>query len=221
MIHKAIAGVIAACVLVMSAGCNVTGLLGSPTAHEKKVPAEYKLGGTTSRVMVFVDEARGGSVPVELRSQVDAALRNSLIKKVRIRKENLIDSVDYAPSRLAPYARLSPAQIGSNLGADLVVYVRIESHDIQQLHSAGYFSASIVTGSVLVDVASGDVVWPAGKDVKIAKIRLELETKGREATIDRLAQETAHCVTRYFYDCPGDQFRSGSEQREYEDMYWH
>jgi hypothetical protein len=198
----------------------VAGFLASPTSREKKVPAEYSLQGTKSRVMVFVDEARAGSVPFDLRSRLDATVRAHLIRKVRIKEENVVGPVDYAPSRLAAYAGLSPAEIGRQAGADLVVYVRVESHEINQMHAAGYFSASLVTRSVLLDAASGEVLWPKGEEVKVARIRLELETGGRDATLNRLAAATAHCVTRYFYDCPGDQFRSGDEQKEYDKVYW-
>ncbi len=218
--YNVIGAVLAGCILVVSAGCNVGGFLASPTSHEKKVPAEYNLRGAQKKVLVYVDEARQGSTPADVRAAIDAAVRRLLMTKVRIKEQYVAEAIDYAPARMAAYSQLSPVQIGREAGADLVLYVRVESHDMHQLHSAGYFSASVITRSVLLDTASGEVVWPKGEDVKLARIRFELETKGREAAIERLARATAHCVTRHFYDCPGDEFRSGDEQKEYDKIYW-
>jgi hypothetical protein len=215
-----VAGVLAACTLAFAAGCNVIGFFGSPTSHEKAVAAEYPLRGTQSRIAVYVDEARSGSIPVELRRRLDTAVRTFLVRKVRVKEEYLVAPIEYTPGRLAEYSRMSPAEVGRRAGADLVLYVRIESYDLMQMHSEGYFNGEIVTRSVLMDAASHEVVWPSGNDVKLARIRFELETGGREAALDRLAGAAAHCVTRYFYDCPADQFRAGDEQKEYDQMHW-
>ncbi len=201
---------------VWSGGCNVL----SPTAHEKKVPAEYKLYRTKSRILVFVDQARSSSVGFHVRDALDATVTAYLVDKVRIDKNNIIAHVGYAPSRVQAYAGLSPAQIGQKAGADLVLYIRIDKYELEQMDRRGYFSGRLVTRSVLVDVDSAKVLWPASQEARLNRIKVELETGGREAALNRLMSGSAHCITRYFYNCPGPRFRWGDEQKEFEFDNW-
>ena len=200
---------------VWSGGCNVVGWIGTPTPHEKKVPAEYELYRTESRILVFVDQARSSSVGFHVRGALDAAVIGYLANMVRIDTNNIIAPVGYTPSRVQAYAGLSPAQIGQKAGADLVLYIRIDKYELEQMDSQGFFSGRLVTRSVLVDVDSAKILWPASKEARLNRIKVELETHGREAISNRLMSGAAHCITRYFYDCPGDRFRWGDEQKRY------
>ncbi len=206
--------------VVWSGGCNVVGFMGSPTAHEKKVPAEYKLRGTESRVLVFVDQARSSTVGFQVRGALDEAVAGYLVNKVRVDENDIIASSGYTSSGLDAYSGLSPAQIGKKVGADLVLYIRIDKYGLNEMDRRGYYDGALITRSVLVDVDSAKVVWPASKEARLIRIKVELETGGREDASDRLMLGTAHCITRYFYDCPGDQFRRGDEQKEFDFEKW-
>ena len=210
----------AAALVVWVGGCNIVGLMGSPTAYEKKVPAEYKLHRTESRILVFVDQARSSSVGFRVRGTLDAAVIGYLVNKVRVDKNNIIVPVVYTPSRVQAYAGLSPAQIGQKAGADLVLYIRIDKYELEQIDKRGYFTGSIATRSVLVDVDSEKVLWPASQKARLNRIKVELETGGREAALNRLMLGSAHCITRYFYDCLGPRFKWGDEQKEFEFDNW-
>jgi len=210
----------AAVTLVWVGGCNVVGFLGSPTAHEKKVPAEYDLRKTKSKILVFVDQPQGGGVGFHARTALDTAVAGYLARKARIDPENILASVDYAPSRVQAWAGLSPAQIGRKAGADIVLYIRIDRYELEQMHKRGYFNGYMATRSVLVDVASAKVLWPVSQPARLVRIKVELETGGRGAVVDRIMSGMAHCITRYFYDCPGPQFRWGDEQKEFEFDNW-
>jgi len=205
---------------VWSGGCNVIGFIAAPTPHEKKVPAEFELYRTESRILVFIDQARSSGGGFQVRGSLDAAVIDSLTNKVRIDTNNIIAPVDYTPSRVQAYAGLSPAQIGKKAGADLVLYIRIDKYELDQMDRRGYFAGSIATRSVLVDVGSAKILWPASQEARLNKIKVELDTHGRDAISNRLMSGSAHCITRYFYDCPGDQFRWGDEQKKYEFDAW-
>ncbi len=205
---------------VWSGGCNVVGFMGSQTAHEKKVPSEYKLRSTRSNILVFVDEARGSSVGFHVRSAMDKAVAAYLVKKVRVDENNIVTPAGYTSSRLDAYAGLSPAQIGQKAGADFVLYIRIDKYELNEMDRRGFYDGAMITRSVLVDVDSAKVVWPASKEARLIRIKVELETHGGEAASNRLMSGTAHCITRYFYDCPGDRFRWGDEQKKFEFDSW-
>ncbi len=202
--------------VVLSGGCNVVGFMGSPTSHERKVPAEYKLQRTRSMILVFVDEARSSSVGFHVRGMLDKAVAAYLVKKVRIENNNIVTPADYTSSSIAAYAGLSPAQIGQKAGADLVLYVRIDKYELNEMDRRGYYDGAMITRSVIVDVDSAKVLWPASKEARLNRIKVELETGGREAALSRLMLGTAHCITRYFYDCRRNRFRWGDERKELE-----
>ena len=205
---------------VWSGGCNVIGFIAAPTAHEKKVPAEYDLYRTESRILVFVDQTRSSGSGFQIRSALDATVSAYLTNKVRIDKSNIIATVGYTPSLVQAYAGLSPAQIGRKAGADLVLYIRIDKYDLEQMDSRGFFSGDIATRSVLVDVDSAKIIWPASQAARLNRIKVELETSGRDAISNRLMSGAAHCITRYFYNCPGPKFRWGDEQKKHELDVW-
>ena len=205
---------------VWSGGCNVIGFIAAPSPHDKKTPAEYDLYRTESRILVFVDQARSSGVGFQVRSALDAAVSTYLSNKVRIDKSNIIATVGYTPSLVQAYAGLSPAQIGRKAGADLVLYIRIDKYDLEQMDSRGFFSGSIATRSVLVDVDSAKIIWPASQAARLNRIKVDLEVRGRDAILNRLMSGNAHCITRYFYDCPSPKFRLGDEQKIHELDAW-
>ncbi|MCD6394271.1 MAG: hypothetical protein J7M40_12285, partial [Planctomycetes bacterium] len=166
---------------VWSGGCNVIGFIAAPTPHEKKVPAEFELYRTESRILVFIDQARSSGGGFQVRGALDAAVIGYLTNKVRVDTNNIVASVGYTPSRVQAYAGLSPAQIGRKAGADLVLYIRIDKYELEQMDSRGYFAGSIATRSVLVDVGSAKILWPASQEARLNKIKVELEIHGRDA----------------------------------------
>lgn len=78
-------------VCVLSGACQMVGLMGSKSYHEQKIPAELVLkehakGG----VLVFVEEARGMSGELDLRSGLSEMVSTFLVKKARINSEYLV-----------------------------------------------------------------------------------------------------------------------------------
>lgn len=198
-------------------GCNVAGFIANPTSHEKKVPAEYNLRGSDQKIMVYVDEGRATRAGFNFRAQLDDMIRIYLAKRVGLKKDLFVQYGDYLPSRESAIAddQASPAQIGAKAGADIVLYVRIEKFVINQMDEQGYFNGSLATRSLLIRTSDDQVLWPLDKGGKIVRVNVPFEKDGSEKTLDILARSMAHCITRYLYNCPGDEYRSGYEQTEY------
>ena len=88
----------------------------------------------------------------------------------------------------------------------------IEKFELYQAGHPQYYSGQIVTRSAIVDSGSGKVLWPEGdKGAKTLRSVVELETGGKTKATARLMNSTSHCITRYFYNCPKDQFRTSDE----------
>jgi len=111
------------------------------------------------------------------------------------------------------FSSLSPVQLGGAAGAAVVLYVLITDYGLYAMGEQEYYGGSLVTRSILFDVASGRALWPREGAGRVVKTRVELETGGRAATLNRLIMATAHCITRSFYDCRRPEFRTADEQR--------
>ena len=119
------------------------------------------------------------------------------------------------------FKELSPVQIGKELSAGLVLYVRIENYGLYQMSDRGYYNGSMTIRSMLYDVESGKQVWPADDAGKLVRTQVELETGGRKPTSDRLVRATGYCIVRNFYDCIRNQYRIKDEVEDYNaEKYW-
>jgi hypothetical protein len=192
--------------------------MGSKSYHEQKIPAELMLkehaeGG----VLVFVEEARGMSGELDLRSGLSETVSTFLVKKARINSDYLVGQSKLLQLRSDKddFSRLSPVEVGAAAGAGVVLYVLIEDYKLYRIAARDYYEGSLITRSILFDAASGRVLWPRLGDGRVVRVKVELETAGRAAALDRLINATAHCITRSFYDCPRPKFRTRDEQTGY------
>ena len=210
-------------VAISTAGCNVFGWLVSETAHEQKVKAQFKLADYGKEgVLVFVDSLKKMNVGYGLEEKLEGSIENYLVKQVRLKKENILgaDELSKLRSSRPDFDRMSPVMVGDALGAGKVLYVRIENYNLYNIDGRDYYEGSLITRSILFDVQTGAVVWPGSATGEVVRVKVELETKGLEAALTRLTTATAHCITRYFYNCPKDRFRISEEQVIYEMTEW-
>ncbi len=210
-------------VVGLCGACNMIGIMGSKSYYEQMVPAElmlkdYAQGG----VLIFVDEAGAGRAELGLRPGLAEAVGSFLVKKARIENKYLVpgDRLSQLRSRGADFAALSPVQLGGAAGAAVVVYILITDYELYAVGNEEYYGGSLVTRSMLFDVASGRVLWPKEGSGRVVDVYVEIETGGRGATLERLIAATAHCITRSFYDCPMPRFRSTDEKVDYGPRKW-
>lgn len=196
-------------------GCGVVSVLSTPTRHEKKVPAEFQLKNRKGeKMLVFVENAVASGAGFNITDNLSGKTSVFLIKKTRMDTENLIsyDKLSKLRAERNDFSQLSPAQVGSLLQTDMVLYVLVENYELYATPQGRYYNGSLATRSLLFDTASGNVLWPKDSTGRVERTAFELESKGRKAAVDRLAMANAHCITRYFYDCPKAGFRIADEQ---------
>ena len=210
---------VAALLLFAGGGCQtgvlLAGILGSPTRHEKTVEAEYDLTGEVQpHILVLVNQPGWLVTRQNLRFHVTAAVNKSLMKKLDMPAELLFDYRRISESRSSgPAGSVSPAELGSKLGADMVLLVVLENYRLNNMPESDYLKGFLQAQAALLEVSTGDKLWPAetpyGKTIPVG---FEIEAGGREVAVKRLARSLAHCITRYFYDCPMDQFRISDDR---------
>ena len=150
-------------VSLMSVGCkNTIGVLASPTNYEKKIPAEYNLRKEAKKrkILVVVDRAPASGPNKKVMPLLAGMIEEFLVKKAKINKKYILpyEEVDPLSTVEGNMLAADPVKIGSDAGAELVLYVLIESYNIRVIDKRrGYFGAAIVTRSMLFDVASGAI----------------------------------------------------------------
>lgn len=202
--------------LCLQAGCSpgMIAVLGTPTSAETKIPPEYDITKQKDKsILVLVDQPSYLSAHPNLRYFITDTAYKLLQERAKIKQELLIDYDKLAEfrSNTLDFFLLGPEKVGSELGADLVLLIVINDCRISQVGETGYFSGSLDAYAQLIDSATGEKLWPTLEQAKRIKVGFESERRGSDAAAVRLAVATAHCVTRYLYNCPKNQFRISDE----------
>lgn len=195
-------------------------LIGTPTSDETKTPAEYNLtpqkGQKGQKILVFVDVPFYFNAHPNLRFFLTDTINKMLQQKAKIAPALLIDYDTLAEfrSNTPDFSLLSPERVGSALGADLVLFVVVSDYKLSGMGDTGYLNVSLDVQASLIKVSTGEKVWPPVEPAKIVRVGFEAERHGDDVAAVRLAAATAHCVTRYLYDCPKNQFKISEEKTD-------
>ena len=210
--HKRFAGCVFAVLtsLICHGGCGAVAVVGTPTSHEKKVPAEYDLAGHRhSRILVLVDQPLWLGAGVNLRLYLTEAINKDLVKKVGIRSRSLVAyrRLSEFRSNRPDFSLLPPAEVGAALGADIVLLVMIEDCQLRKIADTGYHKGFLAARAALIDAATGKKIWPEFTESKTIKVGFEIGQRSPELAVKRLVRACAHSIVRYLYDCPKDKFK--------------
>lgn len=202
---------------VFCGGCNIMGFIAAPSAHERRIPAEYDLRKRQDeKILVFVDESKGGDASLDFRIDLSAGIVYDLKKKVKISEENLIGYEEIASLRKSreDFDDLLPAHIGQALGAGIVLYLQIVDYGLYGKSKERYYNGNLVSRCVLVESATGKILWPDDRKVRYIRARVELDVR-RESVNQRLIKAMSHITTRNFYNVPWPKYDSSDEPAEY------
>lgn len=199
--------------LLPHSGCKlgaVVALVGSPTDHEKKIPAEYDLGEREGeKILVLVHEPGWLGARVNLRYYVTEAINENLTKKVKIKAEYLAgyDELSKFRSNQPNFALLPVAEVGVALDASMVLLVVAEDYQLTKMGEMDYYKGFLAGRAALVDVGSGKQLWPKSGESKSVRVGFEMVQGSPESAVVRLAADFAHCTVRYFYGCAVAKFK--------------
>ncbi len=206
-------------VFCIQAGCSpyMISVLGTPTSAERKVPAEYDITQPEGqKILVLVDQPAYLNVHANMRYLLTDSVEKMLQMRLKIMPEFLIkyDTLADFRSQTPNFSLLSPEQIGSQLGADLVLLIVIDDCVIADIAQTGYFTGQLDAEAQLIRVSSGEKLWPTVEQARKIKVGFESERGSADVAAVRLAVDTAHCVTRYLYNAPENQFKISDEIKD-------
>lgn len=203
--------------LVFCGGCGLVSVLGTPTRHEKKIPAEYNLAKhADQKILVLVSQPAWLDSRVNLRYHVTGRLNEELAKKVDIPPEHLVtyDELSKFRSNQSRFSRLSPTEIGTALDANLVLLVMINGYELSAMPDTSYFKGFLSAEAALRDVATGKKLWPEAGASKSVRVGFDVESYGLYVAVERLASALAHCTVRYLYDCSKENFKIADDRSD-------
>jgi hypothetical protein len=188
-------------------GCNLAGIvpvLGTPTRYEKKIPAEYDLAEhEDQKILVLVDQPGWLGAQANLRYYVTEAINENLEKKVKIEAEYLVgyDELSKFRSNQADFSLLSVVEVGAALDANMVLLIVVEDYQLTRMGATDYYKGFLASEALLIDVGSGEALWPESGESRTVRVGFEMEQGTQESAVGKLASDCAHCTVRYFYDC--------------------
>ena len=189
-------------------GCStaggVGGALSSETESEKVTPAEFKLAETEGKIVVVVSQPAWIKTPMDLRVTLTDAFNIALEEKAKIKKERLFPYTDVLKFRrnLPDEKKDDPFEIASKLNAQYVLAVQITDFELSTFAEEDLFNGLMMTKSCLFDI-NAKKLWPQDANQVGREITVGFEDEKRtvKSAVEKLSVATAHCVTRYFYNC--------------------
>ncbi len=196
--------------LIFCIGCGIL----TPSAHETKIPAEFKLAEYKGRkTLVLVKQPAWLGAPIILRRELTERINNYLVEKVKLGPNDIIDYEQLSDFRAkrVNYNMMTEAQIGGALSADLVLIVVLDGFSMAKLPDVDYYNGELGCQVILLDVESGKKLWPQ-ETAKLIRVGFDFEVRGQELALSRLANAAAYCMTRYLYDCRKNRFKVAEDR---------
>ncbi|MHC4265927.1 MAG: hypothetical protein ACYSUK_08350 [Planctomycetota bacterium] len=204
-------------------GCGMVSVMGTPTRYEREVPAEYRLADLQEKkILVFVKQSYWLDAKVNLRVHLTDAIHEQLIKKAEITPDKFIgyDKLSNYRSGKASFSLMKPSEVGKALNADVVLFVNIIEAKLENMSDTDIYTGSLNAHAFVIDTASGVNLWPQQSSGRRIKVGYEMEEKGLNSAISRLSVSTAHCITRYLYDCKVAYFKIKDDRSDPDLQYW-
>jgi hypothetical protein len=211
--------VILACSVLPLTGCGpgIVSVLGTPTSAETRVPAEYDISKEKDKkILTLVEQPYFLRANPNLRYIITVCINKILEDRAKIGPEMFIsyDALAELRSSTPDFSMLTPAQVGSKLGADYVLVVTINNYQLGDKNEPGFFTGRLEAQAQLFSVSPDEKLWPAMENTRTVRVGFDsVRTTADGATL-RLAGVAAHCVTRFLYNCPKNQFKSAEEESE-------
>lgn len=203
--------------LALCGGCDVAGLLVNPGAYEQKLKPGYDLKPQSKRkILVWVDSSPGSGAASREVETLTAALVAQLTGKVGVSKKDII--IQLNTDALSHDISARPEKLAAQAGAELALYVHIESFQAINLHSDTIYTGNMLSRGVLLDVKNGQTLWPQQGGGMVADVSIETTSKGRDDLLEQLCKASAHCLVRDLYACPKTEYKINQERSALNEM---
>jgi len=213
-------------VVFFNAGCKYAPLIaifGTPSYNEIKIPAEYNLTEhTDKKILVLVNQPGWLGAQVNLPYYLTRAINTDLNVKVKIPGGSLVSYSELAEfrSNQPNFSQFSPKEIGGAFDANMVLLVTVEDYELNELAETKYYRGFLDVRAALIDTATQERLWPKSAPSKSIKVGFEVERRGQEVAVARLASACSFCLVRLFYDCPKTKYKISEDKSTIAGQEW-
>ncbi len=211
--------VILACSVLPLIGCapGLVSVLGTPTSAEMTVTPEYDITKEKGKkILTLVEQPYFLRANPNLRYFITVGVNKILEDRAKIRPEMFIsyDALAELRSSTPDFSMLTPPEVGSKLGADYVLVVTINNYQLGDKNEQGFFTGRLEAQAQLFSASTAEKLWPEMESARKVIVGFDSVRSSADAAALRLAGGAAHCVTRFLYKCPKNQFKSSDEESE-------
>lgn len=212
--------VLGICFLGLAGGCQVSSVMFEPTPREKKVPAEFNLKQALNddkNVLIVVDRSIGSGADKELIEGLTVSVGEMLRKNAKITDKKVHNLSQYSDMEHLGngFMQLGPYEAGERTDNEFVLFVTILNYELYPAGHKDYYTGELAARASIYSMETVQPVWPMERGGKDLRMRVELETQGRQQALAKLLSSMAHGITRYLYDCKRGNFRSAYEAVDY------
>lgn len=184
-------------------GCGpFYGLFIAPLIPKKKVMAEHEMQG--KNVLVWVEISATTEHSPILRRELTLKLKEELILNEAVGK-----IIDY--NRLVQFrhrnprlAELSIKELGDKFQANEVLYILINKYKLKHEAGEGYYHASSGGYVKVIDVATGQRLWPTGQNHRFfhvdGGVTMGAGQQFENEQVRKLCTSTAKKIAPFFYE---------------------
>ncbi len=185
--------------------------------YSKRTPEYNLVSNQDKKVLIWVDASRSSYADADAPDAVAGAIGNHLLARAGIKPHNIIYR-DEAMRAGGPLPE-SPEAAARQVGAQLVLMVQIEDYELLSMRIRNFYSGRMMTRSLLLDVQTGQAVWPSSGVGKVHDIVIELGEGNRRRMLSRMADSTAHCILRNLYPIGKNQYRNSDERMSFQEAF--
>ncbi|MEQ8318309.1 MAG: hypothetical protein RIE77_05055 [Phycisphaerales bacterium] len=190
--------------VLLSAGCNIVAPIAVLVHGPPKVPAEYRLDRQRS-VAVVIDDPDSVVPSMGFRRVMLSSVQERLASGAKIRE--VIDARDTMAvlQRDSAQERMSLAEIGRAIGAEQIVWARVEGFSLAA--PTGEYRPNARLRVKVIDVSANEKAWP---DEPPQGYRLDVTMRVRSdfvpasgpeqrTAMEELAEYTGRAMAELFY----------------------
>jgi len=185
-------------------GCAIVSWTVAQFAPPQKVEAVYK-PPEDKKILVFVDDYLNpqdcGEVKRELTERLGKQLIEHGVAAKTVSFRRLVNLMAATPE----FNELAVVQVGSRLGADIVLYVHVDNYTLKDSEVSPLWKGELEVSVRVVDVAARKRLWPLDrrkyplKPVRLSPVQDPSPTYA--AKISRqLAERMSDRIAKLFYD---------------------
>ncbi len=193
--------VIALLLVLLQGGCGPVIGFTADLLPRPSVPAQYDMRG--KNILIWIDDMAAGVNRPQLRHKL-----NDDIASILQEHHAIAGAVDYRSISLfrqhnPDYASMTIQQLGQEFKVDKVVYIFVNSFTFRHESGEGFYRVSLAGYVKVVDVQTGQRVWPSEQMCRPFDIIGQLQS-GQGAIfesklVDDFARQAAEQLALLFY----------------------